>query len=261
MNLINNNFGLGQQLQLFSSTLSRGITKPNISGREIIMDSNKYIGDICPYGHKYKNTLQSIRYKYNDQCVECRKISDAEHYQKNKKKIYESRKKYISENKDKVNEAARKSYKKRCNKIPKINKEIILFNRISRKKYVNRLYQKKHREERSKRVAERIRNSPRLRVNNSMGSGIYAAIKKNKNGKHWESFVDYTLSELILHLEKLFTDGMTWDNYGEWHIDHKIPKVSFNYTNTKDSEFKKCWALENLQPLWAEDNLSKGATI
>ena len=62
----------------------------------------------------------------------------------------------------------------------------------------------------------------------------------------------------MLHLESLFTDGMTWDNYGEWHVDHKKPMALFNFETVDDQEFKECWKLDNLQPLWGPDNLSKG---
>ena len=48
---------------------------------------------------------------------------------------------------------------------------------------------------------------------------------------------------------------MTWDNYGEWHVDHIRP-IS-NFTLIDDPEFKECWALSNLQPLWSIDNFSK----
>ena len=61
------------------------------------------------------------------------------------------------------------------------------------------------------------------------------------------------------HLETSFNNGMTWDNYGKWHVDHIIPKNSFNYTSPEDKEFKECWELKNLQPLWAGDNLRKSS--
>lgn len=63
------------------------------------------------------------------------------------------------------------------------------------------------------------------------------------------------------HLERLFLPGMTWENYGKngWHIDHKMPKNLFSYDTTDDSQFKECWSLSNLQPLWWRDNISKGA--
>ena len=50
---------------------------------------------------------------------------------------------------------------------------------------------------------------------------------------------------------------MTWDNYGEWHIDHIIPISYFDYSSYDDETFKICWDLNNLQPLWAKDNLIK----
>jgi hypothetical protein len=70
--------------------------------------------------------------------------------------------------------------------------------------------------------------------------------------------LDYTQEQLLKHFESLFTDDMSWDNYGKWHIDHIRPNSSFNYDSTEHPDFKKCWALNNLQPLWARDNMSKG---
>lgn len=59
------------------------------------------------------------------------------------------------------------------------------------------------------------------------------------------------------HLEKQFTDGMSWDNYGSWHIDHIIPLSSAN----NSEEMNKLCHYSNLQPLWAYDNLRKGNKI
>jgi hypothetical protein len=50
---------------------------------------------------------------------------------------------------------------------------------------------------------------------------------------------------------------MTWDNYGEWHVDHIKPISSFKITEIGDKEFMSCWSLENLQPLWGEENIRK----
>ena len=57
-----------------------------------------------------------------------------------------------------------------------------------------------------------------------------------------------------------FKPGMTWDNYGKngWVLDHRIPVSLFNINGIKSKGFKKCWALENLQPLWEKENISKG---
>lgn len=73
--------------------------------------------------------------------------------------------------------------------------------------------------------------------------------------------VGYSVDELMMHLEKRFEPGMSWDNYGEWHMDHRIPKTAFNYETVDDIDFKRCWALENLRPMWAKENMRKGAKL
>ena len=58
--------------------------------------------------------------------------------------------------------------------------------------------------------------------------------------------------DLMAHLESQFTEGMTWENRDQWHIDHIRPIASF-----EDPADPACWHFTNLQPLWAEDNLRK----
>jgi hypothetical protein len=65
----------------------------------------------------------------------------------------------------------------------------------------------------------------------------------------------------MYHLEKQFSNGMSWDNYGEWHVDHIKPMSSFDMIEEGDKEFLECWSLKNLRPLWGEENLSKGSKI
>lgn len=107
----------------------------------------------------------------------------------------------------------------------------------------------------------RIRADIKLRINSSFRSSIGDALKSNKNGRHWETLVDYTLKDLMKHLERQFQEGMGWDNFGKWHIDHIIPRAAFHFNTTEDIDFKRCWALTNLQPLWAIDNLRKSDRI
>lgn len=68
-----------------------------------------------------------------------------------------------------------------------------------------------------------------------------------------------TIAKAYAHIESLFQPGMSWDNHGEWHIDHIIPCASFDLTDPEQQ--KKCFHYTNLQPLWALDNLSKGAKL
>lgn len=65
------------------------------------------------------------------------------------------------------------------------------------------------------------------------------------------------VDQLRAHLEKQFTTGMSWQNYGLWHIDHIRPCSSFDLT--KPEQQRLCFNFSNLQPLWAVDNLKKGS--
>lgn len=69
--------------------------------------------------------------------------------------------------------------------------------------------------------------------------------------------LDFTADDLREHLASRFQPGMSWENYGQWHIDHIRPCASFDLTDHQ--QFRACWSLSNLQPLWARDNLRKGA--
>jgi len=106
-------------------------------------------------------------------------------------------------------------------------------------------------------IAKKKTDSPMFRLNSNIRCLIYISVKGNKNGQHWELLVGYTLKQLKVHLEALFQPGMSWDNYGRWHIDHIIPMSLWQFEKPEDREFKQCWALCNLQPLWAKENLRK----
>lgn len=98
---------------------------------------------------------------------------------------------------------------------------------------------------------------PHLRIQAKVSQGIRHALKGLKLGKHWEEIVGYTGEQLITHIENLFKPGMTWENYGGWHLDHIKPRCSFVIESLDSPGLKECWALSNLQPLWAAENLAK----
>lgn len=109
----------------------------------------------------------------------------------------------------------------------------------------------------------RLSSDDKFRLNLTFSVAVRQSLKKGKKGRGWESLVGYTVADLIDHLEKLFLPGMTWENYGRggWHIDHIIPKSAFNYELPEDIDFRRAWALSNLQPLWEKDNIAKGAKL
>ena len=76
---------------------------------------------------------------------------------------------------------------------------------------------------------------------------------KTKN-KRTSEILGYTHEELKFNLESKLKDGMTWENYGKWEIDHIKPVSAFDIINTHSSIIN---ALDNLQPLWKEENIKK----
>jgi len=108
---------------------------------------------------------------------------------------------------------------------------------------------------------QKIKDNAKDKLNRAMHSRIYKSLRKNKSFRAWQDLVEYSITDLEKHLGKLFEPGMSWDNYGEWEIDHIIPLVVFNFSNPKDIDFKRCWALKNLRPLWAKDNRIKSAKL
>ena len=105
------------------------------------------------------------------------------------------------------------------------------------------------------------KSEPKFKLRRRMSTSIYLSIVGDKGGRSWETLVGYTLDDLKRHLEKQFTDGMAWENMGEWHIDHEIPVSVFNFTTPEHEDFTRCWALKNLQPMWAKENMSKSAKL
>jgi len=135
-------------------------------------------------------------------------------------------------------------------------------NKEHRKEYL-----KKYREKNADKIRETKRNYEKTRKSNdplyklisNFRTAIYQVLKENnikKNGHYFE-ILKYTPEQLINHLEKQFSDEMTWDNYGDWHVDHKHPISLYNIKEIGDNEFMKCWSLDNLQPMWSVDNIKK----
>lgn len=87
--------------------------------------------------------------------------------------------------------------------------------------------------------------------------------KGSKAGRCQERLLGYSRETLAAHLESHFTDGMTWERFfaGEIHIDHRIPVSYFRPESAESAEFRMCWSLTNLRPLWAADNLAKANSL
>lgn len=139
-------------------------------------------------------------------------------------------------------------------------------NKEYRKEYYNKWRSEnpeKWRE--SKRNYERTRkaNDPLYKLVANFRTAIWTVLKENNMDKygHYFEILQYSPEELATNLENQFTEGMTWENYGEWHVDHKLPITSFNFQEIGDNEFMKCWSLDNLQPMWGDENIRKSNKI
>ena len=163
-------------------------------------------------------------------------VADKKYAAKNKEKLAEYHKEWSDKNRGKL----REYHSEWRNK----NREQI--NENTRLWYLNRR-----------------RTDPGFRLKSNTRTAVWTCLKEANVAKYRSTFelLGYTLEELMSHLESLFTEGMSWDNYGEWHVDHKIPMNSFEFESTDDEGFKQCWCLNNLQPLWGPDNLSKGTKL
>jgi len=114
----------------------------------------------------------------------------------------------------------------------------------------------------SRKCKDKKKVNPCISISRRIGDSLRKQLKQEGIEKRSKTFdiLGYTKQQAKEHLESFFTEenGYSWDNMNEWHIDHIRPVSSFNFTTTDCEDFKKCWALSNLQPLWAADNIRKG---
>lgn len=117
----------------------------------------------------------------------------------------------------------------------------------------------KHRKEiqlaRKRRYAEDIQ----FRIAYTLRNRLRMAFSRGyKNGSAVRD-LGCSIAELMEHLKGRFRAGMSFENYGEWHIDHIRPLASFDLRDPE--QVKAACHFSNLQPLWAEENIRKGARI
>jgi predicted nucleic acid-binding Zn ribbon protein len=145
-------------------------------------------------------------------------------------------------------------YRKEYNK-----KRSKLYYKIHRKKLLEqqKIYQNKHKKEFNRYIKNRMKTDINFKLRRVLRSRIWYALKRNIKSEVTMKLIGCSIDHLKQHLQKLFKTGMTWENMGKWHIDHIKPCALFDLF--KLSEQHKCFNWKNLQPLWVEENMSKGA--
>lgn len=176
-------------------------------------------------------------------CKSCHKEYCNIWRQNNKTKIIKQQQKYRSIHREHLNEHRKRWGQQNPDKVAINAKK----HREKYREKINKRRRQKHKENINFRLRTIISNRIRMALSRcSKNSTSY-----NLTGCSWEY--------LKLYLESKFTVGMSWDNFGEWHIDHIKPCCSFDLTDPEQQ--KICFHYSNLQPLWAIDNLKKSGKV
>jgi len=131
------------------------------------------------------------------------------------------------------------------------------------KQALNRYYKDKPHHQKLARISRknRMNSNPSFKIRINMSNRISQAVRNNFTTKSSKTLdlIGCTALELKTYLESKFITGMSWDNYGKWHVDHIIPCSVFELTDPVEQ--KQCFHYTNLQPLWAKDNLKKSDNV
>jgi len=111
---------------------------------------------------------------------------------------------------------------------------------------------------------QKLSSNPQFKLSKALRQRVYSFLLGSKSIKTMD-LLGCSMEDLKTHLESQFTEGMSWENYGNpngnhsncWHMDHIRPCCSFDLTI--EEEQRKCFHYSNLQPLWAIDNIKKGS--
>ena len=238
-----------EQLEFFD--IMDGVKKPICPVCGNSFEKNKfnqiYCSKKCKTYMKYKKYRQKNKEKLNKK----NKTRWKKYYEENKEKLRGKKRKYYEKNKEKS-----KQYQKKYNQ-----------NNKEKRKEICKKYYEENKEE-IKEQTNKYRKKRKLtdkgfKLSCCFRSRITTALKRSGGKKAFSSMnlIGGTIQEAREYLEKQFKDGMTWENHGYngWHIDHIIPCASFDLTDLEQQ--KKCFHYTNLQPLWAKENISKGAKI
>lgn len=195
--------------------------------------------------HNKKTKIEIIDGVINKLCPQCLIVKTSNNYYKNKS-AKDGMATFCKECK-RTKDA--KSYLKNRDHAPrqKLSKEEKLQNKRS--------YYHKNKKEINKKWAEKRRTDINLKLLSNLRSRLSSALKNNRKTSSTTELLGCNLKFLRDYLESKFTNDMSWDNYGSWHIDHIVPCCKFDMS--KEEEQKKCFHYSNLQPLWAQDNLRK----
>ncbi len=180
---------------------------------------------------------------------------NSDYRNKHRKEIKELSKKYRETHKEQIN-LSNKNW--RNNHKLEIKQLGIDYRRTHKKqiKENSKIYLQTHKMERNKYQRNKRKTNINFKIEGNLRKRIWNSLNGFSKSNKTVNLLGCSIESLKQHLESQFKLGMSWSNYGKWHIDHKIPCASFDLS--KSSEQYKCFHYTNLQPLWAKENLIKG---
>jgi hypothetical protein len=179
-----------------------------------------------------------------------------QYYLENREKKIERSKQWRLNNEEKKKENDKKYYLK--NK-EKIKKQVKIY-RLNNKEKVKKCREKwrlNNKEKIKEHKRNKFRNNINYRLSQILRNRIFQALKGKSKSKNTMKLLGCDIEKLWNHLEKKFKPGMTRYNHGLWHVDHIRPCASFDLKKPKQQFI--CFHYTNLQPLWASENILKGA--
>ena len=188
-------------------------------------------------------TSSSGKYGRRADCKACHIEQKLKYHQANRERRLEYMREYDRANKGFKSERERQYYESNKERILERQREYYLANKVRWREYEKERYDSD--------PLYALAKKCRRRTSNVLKRNGYTKDSTTKD------MLGCTYEELMQHLESQFVDGMSWDNRSEWHIDHIIPLASAN----TEAELLELCHHTNLQPLWARDNLSKGARV
>lgn len=156
---------------------------------------------------------------------------------------------------EKYNNRNKKFCSQKCHfEFLNINRVPIENKREYQKKY-NKKYRILNKDKIQKKLKEKENNDPVYKMKVKVRKIICEAFKRRncKKLKKSEELLGCSIPFFIQHISSQFKDGMSFENYGKWEIDHIIPL----FTAKTIEEVEKLCHYSNLQPLWKEENLAK----
>jgi hypothetical protein len=111
----------------------------------------------------------------------------------------------------------------------------------------------------NKRALRERQKHPTYAFRMGISRSIRVALRGKKSRRSTFKLLGYSVLDLMGHLERNFQSGMSWANYGEWHVDHRRPVASFSFETDLEGAVRECWGLANLRPMWAEPNKEKSS--